>query len=130
MALAVDPGSRTPIYAQLYAQIKAAIGAKILVAGQRLPTMRAVALDSQVDLNTVQKAYRELERDGFLVTQGARGTFVTNTPPAADLVLREARTLALAHETVAAARIQGLDPVDVARAVIAISTHEENADHG
>lgn len=117
LSLVIDPGSRTPIYAQLCAQIRAAIGARILAPGERLPTMRAVALESRVDLNTVQKAYRELERDGFLITQGTRGSFVAATPPAADPAQRQARTMALAQETVAAARIEGLDPYEVARAI-------------
>ncbi len=71
-----------PIYVQLREQILAAIGRGAVKPGAQLPTMRQVAVALRIDLNTVQRAYAELERDGILTTVRGRGSFVAQTPPA------------------------------------------------
>src|SRR5581483_2161284 len=71
-----------PIYVQLREQILAAIGRGALKPGSQLPTMRQVAVALKIDLNTVQRAYAELERDGILATVRGRGSFVAEAPPA------------------------------------------------
>src|SRR5258705_11524270 len=68
-----------PIYVQLREQILALIGRGILKPGAQIPTMRQVAVALKIDLNTVQRAYAELERDGVLAKQRGVGTFVTET---------------------------------------------------
>src|SRR2546430_16027223 len=70
-----------PIYLQLREQILALIGRGALKPGSRLPTMRQVAVHLKIDLNTVQRAYAELERDGVLTKLRGVGTFVTAAPP-------------------------------------------------
>jgi GntR family transcriptional regulator len=70
-----------PIYVQLREQLSALVGRGALAPGVRLPTMREVAVALRIDLNTVQRAYGELERDGILVLVRGRGTFVAATPP-------------------------------------------------
>jgi GntR family transcriptional regulator len=65
-----------PIYVQLRDQIAAAIGRGLLKPGERLPTMRQVAVALSIDLNTVQRAYAELEREGILSMVRGRGSFV------------------------------------------------------
>jgi GntR family transcriptional regulator len=72
-----------PIYVQLRDQILALIGRGLLKPGARIPTMREVAVQLKIDLNTVQRAYAELERDGVLSKQRGVGTFVTDTAPPA-----------------------------------------------
>ena len=69
-----------PIYVQLRQQILALIGRGVLKPGVQIPTMRQVAVALKIDLNTVQRAYAELERDGVLSRQRGVGTFVTETP--------------------------------------------------
>ncbi|HSS15259.1 MAG TPA: GntR family transcriptional regulator [Rhizomicrobium sp.] len=69
-----------PIYIQLRQQILALIGRGLLKPGMQVPTMRQVAVALKIDLNTVQRAYAELERDGVLAKQRGVGTFVTETP--------------------------------------------------
>ena len=69
-----------PIYVQLRQQILALIGRGVLKSGAQIPTMRQVAVALKIDLNTVQRAYAELERDGVLSRQRGVGTFVTETP--------------------------------------------------
>src|SRR3569832_236430 len=70
-----------PIYVQLREQILALIGRGALKPGAQVPTMRQVAVALKIDLNTVQRAYAELERDGVLSKQRGVGTFVTEAPP-------------------------------------------------
>ena len=62
-------------------RLAALIGRGLLKPGERLPTMREVAVALRIDLNTVQRAYAELERDGLLTLVRGRGTFVAEAPP-------------------------------------------------
>jgi len=80
----VDPSDPTPIYAQLDRGIRAAIASGRLAVGDRLPTVRQLAVDLRVNANTVAKVYTELERAGMLATQRGIGTVVraVPTPPA------------------------------------------------
>lgn len=111
--------SGVPIYIQLREQLLRAIGAGVLAPGAQLPTMRQVAVALKIDLNTVQRAYAELERDGVLATTRGRGTFVANPPPPLDPVRHDIEAQALAAKTIAAARAAGLDPTEIARAILA-----------
>ena len=70
-----------PIYVQLRDQILALIGRGRLKPGTQVPTMRQVAVALKIDLNTVQRAYAELEREGVLSKQRGVGTFVTEMAP-------------------------------------------------
>ena len=72
----VDPSDPTPIYAQLERGIRAAIATGQIRAGDRLPTVRQLAVDLKVNANTVAKVYAELEHVGVLATQRGVGTFV------------------------------------------------------
>jgi GntR family transcriptional regulator len=72
----VDPTDPTPIYAQLERAIRAEIAAGRLRGGDRLPTVRQLAVDLRINANTVAKVYSELERVGVLSTQRGIGTFV------------------------------------------------------
>jgi GntR family transcriptional regulator len=112
-----------PIYIQLREQLLRAIGAGVVAPGEQLPTMRQVAVTLKIDLNTVQRAYAELERDGVLVTTRGRGTFVANPPPPLDPARHDLEIDALADTTIAAARAAALDPADLARAILAKLEH-------
>jgi GntR family transcriptional regulator len=110
-----------PIYVQLRDQLLGIIGAGRLGPGERMPTMRQVAVALKIDLNTVKHAYDELERAGAIVPVRGRGTFVAETPPAIDHAVREERVASLAHRTIAAAAAAGIEPASVARAIIALA---------
>jgi len=71
-----------PIYVQIRDQILQAIRSGLLEPGERLPTMRQVAVALRVDLNTVRHAYDELERLGALTLERGRGSFVNDVSPA------------------------------------------------
>ncbi len=72
----LDPGAPEPPYEQLRRQIAARAASGDLPSGTRLPTVRALAAELDLAVNTVAKTYRALETDGVVVTEGRRGTFV------------------------------------------------------
>ena len=75
----VDPAASEPPFEQLRRQIAARVTAGVLPAGTRLPTVRAMAAEMGLAVNTVARVYRELEADGVVATEGRRGTFVSPT---------------------------------------------------
>jgi GntR family transcriptional regulator len=113
-----------PIYIQLRDQMLAAIGRGAPAPGERLPTMREVAVALKIDLNTVQRAYGELERDGIVTMVQGRGSFVAETPPPAKNARKEAQTLALKVAAQAQAAGIALDDVTAALAALAEKTRK------
>lgn len=79
----LDPSAPEPPYEQLRRQIAARVAGGQLPPGTRLPTVRALAAEVRLAVNTVARVYRELEADGVVVTEGRRGTFVATSPAAA-----------------------------------------------
>jgi GntR family transcriptional regulator len=73
----IDPRSHLPIYLQIAEEIRAAVAAGIYRPGEVLPSLRAMAVELQVNPNTVQRAYDELEREGLIYSQRGRGLFVS-----------------------------------------------------
>jgi GntR family transcriptional regulator len=76
MEIAIDLEAELPLFAQLIAQIKAAVSSDELAPGDPLPSIRQLANDLELDNKTVAKAYRLLQRDGIVQSKGYRGTFV------------------------------------------------------
>ncbi|MBN1952932.1 MAG: GntR family transcriptional regulator [Bacteroidales bacterium] len=74
----LDPKAGTPFYRQIIDQIKFGIASGKLQVGDQLPTVRALAVELKVNLNTVAKAYKELEIRNVLETQQGTGTFIGN----------------------------------------------------
>ena len=75
----LDPKAGIPFYRQIIDQIKYGIATGQLKVGEQLPTVRSLAVDLKVNLNTVSKAYKELEIQNILETQLGSGTFIGNT---------------------------------------------------
>ena len=86
---ATDP---RPIYIQIMDEIRRGIATGLWEADQALPSIRQLATDVRVHPNTVQQAYRELEREGAVYVQRGEGTFVA--PKRAADVRRDRRRLA------------------------------------
>ena len=84
MHLSIDTKSGVPFYRQIIEQVKFAIARGDLQPGDRLPTVRQLAVDLSINPNTVIRAYRELEIEGMLDTQQGSGTFVGNHQPDID----------------------------------------------
>ncbi len=74
----LDPKSGVPFYRQIIDQIRYGVASGSLKVGEQLPTVRALAVELKVNLNTVSKAYRELEIQNVLETQQGTGTFIGN----------------------------------------------------
>jgi GntR family transcriptional regulator len=74
----IDARNPTPIYAQLERAIRTAIATGKLKVGDRLPTVRQLAVDLRINANTAAKVYAGLERAGTLETRRGVGTFVAS----------------------------------------------------
>ncbi len=74
----LDPQSRKSIYEQVIDKLKSMIISGALAAGDRLPSVRELSKQIEVNPNTVQKAYRELERSGYIYTTAGVGTFIAD----------------------------------------------------
>ena len=77
MEIIISNNASKPIYEQITSQIKAMIMSGELQAGDAIPSMRALAKSIHVSVITVQKAYEDLHRDGFIETTVGRGSFVS-----------------------------------------------------
>jgi GntR family transcriptional regulator len=91
--VSIDPRDRTPIYAQLDRALRAAIVTGRLRPGEQLPTVRQLAVDLQINANTVARVYAELEREGVLETRRGVGSFVSTSPGAARSAAEHTRRL-------------------------------------
>ncbi len=76
MEILLSNSSDKPIYEQITSQIKAMIMKGTLKSGDSLPSMRKLAKDLHVSVITAQRAYEDLQRDGFIDTVAGKGTFV------------------------------------------------------
>jgi GntR family transcriptional regulator len=114
-----------PIYVQLREQFLRAMGAGLMAPGDQMPTMRQVAVALKVDLNTVRRAYDELERLGALTLVRGRGSFVAEPPPAMEGQAHEIETDNLARQTLAAAAALGVDPLALAQRITALAADKE-----
>ncbi len=76
LSFQIDLKSGVPFYRQIIDQVKAAIATGTIAAGDRLPTVRQLAVDLSINPNTVSRAYTELELTGLVETQMGSGTFV------------------------------------------------------
>ena len=77
--ISIDHDSPVPPFEQLRSQVAALVARGELAPGTRLGTVRHTAADLGLAVNTVARAYRELEADGVVVTRGRQGTFVRST---------------------------------------------------
>jgi DNA-binding transcriptional regulator YhcF (GntR family) len=107
--LRVDHDSAAPLFDQLRRAVIDAVRDGRLAAGTRLPTVRELAGDLGLAVNTVARAYRELESAGIVETRGRKGTYVARSDPA------DATMAAAAHTYAEAARGLGLGKSDAVR---------------
>lgn len=87
--IVLDPGSGVPFYRQIILQIEMAVADGRLKPGFQLPTVRGLAVDLQINPNTVARAYNELEIRGLVSTQHGTGTFISDKEVALSEIERE-----------------------------------------
>ncbi len=75
----LDPKTGTPFYRQIIDQIRFGIASGKLEVGEQLPTVRSLAVELKVNLNTVAKAYKELEIQDILDSHQGTGTFINKS---------------------------------------------------
>lgn len=76
--LTVNFSSRTPVYQQLYDDVIRLVSLGVLKSDTKLPPVRILATELGINPNTVQKAYKMLEKDGYIYSIVGRGSFVSN----------------------------------------------------
>lgn len=87
MNILIDNKSGSPIYDQIYTQIKNQIINGVLKENEMLPSIRGLAKDLRISFITTKRAYEELERDGFIYTVQAKGCYVA--PKNTELIREE-----------------------------------------
>ena len=78
MQIRIDNASGRPVYQQIVDHIKRDIALGRLIKDQKLPTVRQLAAQLAINPNTIAKAYRQLEREGIIVTRPGAGAYVAN----------------------------------------------------
>jgi GntR family transcriptional regulator len=119
-----DPASEVPVGVQLAWRLRALISSGRLAAGDRMPSVRALAEWAGVNVNTVRGVYARLEDEGLVSTRHGRGTFVAERAQGSPEVER------IAGEAIAEARAAGVDLRDVAIVALVSAELPEALDEG
>ena len=78
--LHLDYRDTRPIYAQIVDGFRQQITAGVLMAGEKLPSVRELAVQLSINPNTIQRSYRQLEAEGWIATVPGKGCFVSGLP--------------------------------------------------
>jgi DNA-binding transcriptional regulator YhcF (GntR family) len=117
-AFRLDLSSGVPFYRQIIEQVLLAVADGRLAPGAQLPTVRQLAVDLAVNLNTVAKAYREMEIRGIVTTQQGTGTFVAARRAERKSSERQKALEGLIDRFVALATARGFSLEELAEAVV------------
>jgi GntR family transcriptional regulator len=115
----LDAGSGVPFYRQVIDQVLLAVADGRLKPGVQLPTVRQLAVDLSVNLNTVARAYREMEIRGIVETQQGTGTFVAHRRPEKKTAERRKALERLVDQFLSTAASQGFTIEEFAEALLA-----------
>ncbi|MFH2006194.1 MAG: GntR family transcriptional regulator [bacterium] len=113
ITIQIDVKSGVPFYRQIIDQVKSSIAMGRLEPGDRLPTVRQLAVDLSINPNTVSRAYTELELTGLVETQMGSGTFVGQKKVEQDDVERRRILDQICQEVLARASTHGFSLEDV-----------------
>jgi GntR family transcriptional regulator len=113
----IDSRSPIPIYAQIAARVRVAVGAGELKAGDGLPSVRTLASRLRVNPATVVQAYRELEAEGLVQMRQGAGTYVTDVTPERRARERTADARRLVRDLLAEAARRGITAADLTHAL-------------
>jgi len=113
MRIQLDVKSGVPFYRQIIDQVKSSIATGALEPGDRLPTVRQLAVDLSINPNTVSRAYTELELTGLVETQMGSGTFVGQREVTRDDLERRRLLDQLCQEFLSKASTHGFTLADI-----------------
>ena len=116
MLIRITAADSRPIYLQIMDEVRRGIVLGLTAADEALPSVRQLAAELRVNPNTVQQAYRELEREGVVYTRRGRGTFVAPSY-AADLASRRLLARRIASRALAEAYRNGLSAAELLTAI-------------
>lgn len=125
MLIRINSTDPRPIYLQITDEVRRAIVLGLTEADAALPSVRQLAADLRVNPNTVQQAYRELEREGVVYTRRGRGTFVAPTADAdADVASRRLLARRVASRALTEAYRNGLDAGELVAAIRSLESEQ------
>lgn len=127
MLIDLDLSDGRPLYQQIVDEVRRAVAQGALAADDPLPSVRTLALELRVNPNTVQQAYRELERAGVVYSRRGQGTFAARNG-AADH--REVLLHDVAERALKDARRFGFDPHELAGAILRAAGDERPTSNG
>jgi GntR family transcriptional regulator len=113
ITIKLDLKSGVPFYRQIIDQVKSAIATGLVEPGDRLPTVRQLAVDLSINPNTVSRAYTELELTGLVETQMGSGTFVGQRKVEQDDVERRRLLDEVCQELLSRASMHGFTIDDI-----------------
>ncbi len=113
-SLTLDTASGLPIYRQIVDWVKLNVAGRTMAPGSQLPTVRQLAVDLGVNINTVSRAYTELERMGVVHTLRGKGTFIAEGELPEEELLRSAKLRDLVTESLSKASEFGIGPEEFA----------------
>ncbi|HTC50543.1 MAG TPA: GntR family transcriptional regulator [Steroidobacteraceae bacterium] len=119
MQITIDDRSPVPVFSQLISQIREAVRSGQLKPGATLPAIRQLAVELQINPNTVAKAYRLLERDAVIET-GPRGSFVHLEGKKHSRVNLGADALSALSQIVRSLRTKGLTDSEIRNAFVSV----------
>jgi GntR family transcriptional regulator len=129
----IEHGDPLPLYAQLERAIKSAVTLGKIQLGDRLPTVRQLAVELRMNANTVARVYAELERQGIVSTRRGVGTFVETMPnseAALSIPQRKKELRAMAERFLADAAAKGFTKVELFSEIQHIFAQYQEKAHG
>ncbi len=109
----IDQSSGVPFYKQIILQVEMAIADNRLSGGDQLPTVRSLAVELQINPNTVAKAYNQLEIRGIVNTQQGTGTFISDREITLSEVERERILMEICRNTLTQAGSYGFSVEEI-----------------
>ena len=117
MIIAIDETDPRPIYQQIVHEVRRGMVLGTLAADDPLPSVRQLAAELSVNPNTVQQAYRELEREGLAYVRRGQGTYVAALRDGGAARERSTMAAAVAQRALLEARRHGLGAEDLIEAI-------------
>jgi len=115
----LDQNDAVPIYRQIIRQIEYAVLSGRLKSGDRLPTIRSLAVELKANPNTIAKAYGELEIRGILATQVGSGTYISDKKPIPEEEGPEQKVREIVARFIKDMRDLGVDKKELTRIITA-----------